>query len=373
MQKSISIIYCYRNREIKRVKNSLDSLNAQLNKNFQVIFVDYGSNLEYRKQIEALCNSYKFCAYIYVDSEGKLWNRSEALNYGLLLCKTDYVFTADVDLVFKVGFTDALHKDLETDIAKFYAVGYLNEEDTKALALNRIESLSFVRSEDFALGMALIERKKLEEVNGYNTFYSIWGLEDNDLKFRLEKMGCEVLFISNVFMLHQYHPLVNENNNDLPQGWVQYLKDYFEYNGKQGNLNNGLSQITYPLLRPAKELARSKNEIKKTIVARRLFVRHELINAILISKSKVVCYDIGFSSQQLNQTSKTVKLINLINRLFSTLKIPIRAQSSFIEQYASRNDIYGEICFVLACLDQYLLDYYFKENEKSIELIIVKK
>jgi len=154
---------------------------------------------------------------------------------------------------------------------------------------------------------------------------------------------------------------------------VQYSKDYFEYNGKHGNFNTGLSQLVYPLLRPAKELFQDKASIKKTITARKLFVRHELIHAILAANKKALFYDIFFQADQFQRNSKVMKVIGIMNRVFKGIKIPIYAQSSFLEQYSSKANVYAEICFVLKCFETNILDYYLKENENSFELIIVKK
>ena len=50
----ISIVVGYRNREIERVKRSLDSLLQQKYVDFEMIFIDYGSDHSISKDIEQL-------------------------------------------------------------------------------------------------------------------------------------------------------------------------------------------------------------------------------------------------------------------------------------------------------------------------------
>ena len=61
----ITILYPYRNRDIERVKRSLDSLALQTDQRFKVLFVDYGSSSKQASQVEQLIISYSFANYIY--------------------------------------------------------------------------------------------------------------------------------------------------------------------------------------------------------------------------------------------------------------------------------------------------------------------
>ena len=79
----ITIIYPYRNREAERVKRSLNSLAQQINKEFKVVFVDYGSKKDIAVKIKDLVEKYAFCSYYYLHTELQPWNKSKALNYGI--------------------------------------------------------------------------------------------------------------------------------------------------------------------------------------------------------------------------------------------------------------------------------------------------
>lgn len=373
MQKIISIIYCYRNREIERVKNSLDSLTIQTNTHFEVIFVDYGSGVSQSKHMEALCKSYKFCNYVYIDSEGKLWNRAEALNYGIFFCKTEYVFTADVDLIFKAGFIDALYAEAEVNTAKFYSVGYLSENETKKLNLNSIEQLAFTKSEEFALGMVLLSKNNMLEVNGYNNFYSIWGMEDNDLKKRLEKRGVKTKFLNEIKILHQYHPPMNTTVGKIPEGWVQYLKDYFENQGAAGNENNGLDKVKAIVNRPARKLRDDKNIAAVKMNVRNLFVRHLLIQEVNNVKTKQMFYAFSYTDSHIQSKSNVIKIIGVVNKIFRVLSLPMHAVSDFKSQNITKEELTSEIYFVVKCLENKIEDYWISEEKDEVKLIIIKK
>src|SRR3954467_4714663 len=105
---SLTIVYIYRNRDLERVKRTLDSLKKQTVKDFSVIFIDYGSNDSFKQGVQKIVEEYSFCKYVYNDSRGMPWNRSHALNTGIRLTETDFVFTADIDMIFETHFVETL-------------------------------------------------------------------------------------------------------------------------------------------------------------------------------------------------------------------------------------------------------------------------
>ena len=100
----LSIIYPYRNRELQRIKNSLDSLKVQTNKQFEVYFVNYGSELQHSMQIEKLCKEYEWVTYLLHSTQFQPWNKSRALNSVIKNLNTDFCFVADVDMIFHPEF-----------------------------------------------------------------------------------------------------------------------------------------------------------------------------------------------------------------------------------------------------------------------------
>lgn len=373
MNTSIDIIYCYRNRDLQRVKNSLDSLAIQSSNNFNVIFIDYGSDDGIANQIKKLCESYSFCSYVYIDSQGKMWNRAEALNYGFYVSKADYVFTSDIDMLFDANFIKTISADLESNTAEFYSVGYLSEEDTKKIDITHLSNLKYTKSENFALGMVLMPKKMVIHINGYNSFYAIWGQEDNDIKYRIEKAGFNTKFVDEkIHMFHQYHPVSNTDSSSIPDGWLQYIKDYHEHYKLETKSFSGLDTITIPVERPAKTVF-LESDTFKSLNYRKLFIRHELINSILkINSGKHLSCSFDVN-KNIMAKSGIYKLSKIINKLFNVVKIPLEVKLKYREQYIDKNEIRNEIYFILKSLETFIKDYYITISDDSIKLVIVRK
>ncbi|MDX1472270.1 MAG: glycosyltransferase [Flavobacteriaceae bacterium] len=76
MEPEITIIYANRDRDLERIRLSLDSLSKQVKQNFQVIFVDYGSKDELVKELKELFNNYTFARLVILEVSQLLWNKS---------------------------------------------------------------------------------------------------------------------------------------------------------------------------------------------------------------------------------------------------------------------------------------------------------
>mgnify|MGYP000592446892 CR=1 FL=1 len=112
----ISIVYAFRNRDSNRVKASLFSLSEQSQQNFEVLFLDYGSEESYSLSVKEVVEQFPFTSYHYIAHQGLLWNKSKALNYGIKQAKGEYVFIADVDIVFHPDTTKMFELICKPDI-----------------------------------------------------------------------------------------------------------------------------------------------------------------------------------------------------------------------------------------------------------------
>lgn len=201
----ITILYPYRNRETERVKRSLDSLTEQTNLNFKVVLVDYGSNISSATSIKELVSGYSFATYVYNFSEFQPWSRAKAINIGLRNVTTDYVFTADVDMIFSPNFIEKLQELKNPLKAYYFKVGFLNEQESKTVKIFDNYSIDF-GSEVGAQGLSLFFLESVKSINGYDEFLHFWGAEDIDIHNRLERTGSESIFYNNeILMLHQWH------------------------------------------------------------------------------------------------------------------------------------------------------------------------
>ena len=202
----ISIIYAYRNRDLARVKASLDSLALQTNTNFEVRFVDYGSEQKYVGLIYELLQNYSFVNYSYHPTQLQPWNKSKALNSIIRNLTTDYCFVADIDMLFHPQFVDSLHQLKHPQKATYFQVGFLSLNETKKTKPFSKYQIKF-KSTEGATGMTLFPVLMLQELRGFDEFYHFWGAEDTDMHDRLRNYGVEVEFYNKeLLIIHQWHP-----------------------------------------------------------------------------------------------------------------------------------------------------------------------
>lgn len=206
MKNKITIIFAYRNRDPHRIKISLNSLEKQTNKNFKVIFVDYGSIEAYSEPIKELVNSYHFAQYYYVAHPGLLWNKSKAFNYGILKAKTDYILTADVDLIFNPESIALINQLTDASTFTLFNYGYLSKGTSSKIETTT--SFNDLKPSHFGdiNGVGLYPASALKEIHGFDEFFHFYGSEDEDLYERLQNAGYKIKRDTQILFLHLWHP-----------------------------------------------------------------------------------------------------------------------------------------------------------------------
>src|SRR4051794_35585564 len=122
-----SIVVAFRNRDQKRVRFFLDSLQWQSCKDFELIFVNQGSDEQVCEWVEELVGQYPFVHYIYNFSRGLLWNKSNALNIGIQAAIGSYIVIADIDIIFSPDFLEKITPHLTPGIFTTHNAFYLPE------------------------------------------------------------------------------------------------------------------------------------------------------------------------------------------------------------------------------------------------------
>jgi predicted glycosyltransferase involved in capsule biosynthesis len=182
----LSFIVGFRNRDTERVTLFLERLKAINSDDFELIFVDYGSDESVSENVKKIVSNYSFANYQFFNSRGQNWNRSKCLNYGFGFTKGQYIFTSDIDFLYDVDFISILKKIVTPTQAFYFQVGFLSQKQSENIHSDskkyEIESYS---NED-AVGALLISREMFNEVGGYDEFYEIWGIEDNDMLYRIK-------------------------------------------------------------------------------------------------------------------------------------------------------------------------------------------
>lgn len=205
MDSMISLIYANRNRDLNRIKITLDSLIFQSVKNFEVLFVDYGSDPDLVEQLSSLLKKYEFVRFFPLMVSQLLWNKSKALNYGLLKAKGTYIFIADVDHVFHPDALLKMTEDSKPDSFTLFKMGYLDKDESKLLNKPfKFTELKISRSGEVN-GMVLAPTEAFKKINGFDEFFHFYGSEDIDVFTRLKHAGYKENFLNEDLVCHNWH------------------------------------------------------------------------------------------------------------------------------------------------------------------------
>lgn len=236
----ITVLYPYRNRELSRVKRSLDSLCKQNCQDFKVLLVDYGSEFAIAESVKELLSEYDFAEYFYSYHCCRPWSRAKAVNIGLRLISTTYVFVADVDLIFRDDFIEKLYQLRNPNQSIYFKVGFLEKEESKEAKLFDEYKIAY-KSRSGAQGLSLFPLEALKAIRGFDEFLHFWGGEDEDVHSRLLHYGMEVHFYdSEVLMLHQWHQSYRKSEQGRLTQYLQ-LSNITRINMRHvmdNNLNN---------------------------------------------------------------------------------------------------------------------------------------
>lgn len=204
----ITIVLTNRNREIRIVKNCLDSLQLQSDVDFELFLVDYGSHEKYLKELKVLGTNYPKIKFIFCPTIGQLWSKCRAINIALKQTTQPYFVVGDIDLIFHPNYIAILKKIAQPDKVYYFQYGFLSESES----LKSQEFSSFLvdfKGDEKVTGNTLFPTASLQKVNGFDEFYQGWGAEDTDAQIRMKNLGLEVVFYDReILVKHQWHPKV---------------------------------------------------------------------------------------------------------------------------------------------------------------------
>ena len=250
----ITIVYTFRNRDTIRVKRTLDSIALQSDKDFEVLFIDYGSTEVIAAEVLKVVKGYEFVKHDYMYVQYQPWSKSKALNYALRKISSSYFFVADVDMIFHSSFISKVKGLIQENPLRnvYFKVGFLAE--STIINDEKFENFPVhFESTNEATGLSLFLTDNLKKLNGFDEFYHFWGAEDTDIHIRLKNAGDEVYFYdSEILMLHQWHPsylsterktlTLNLQLSGIVQLNHQHLKDTIaQKRTKSNNENWGIS------------------------------------------------------------------------------------------------------------------------------------
>lgn len=248
----ITLVLTNRNRDIRIIKNCLDSLQNQSDIDFEWFLVDYGSNETYLNELNTLVHQYPQIQFISCPVSSQLWNKSRAINIVLSKCKTPFFFVGDIDMIFHSNFISELKGVSSAEKATYFQVGFLSQQESLKETTFDEYAIAF-KSNSEATGMTLYPTAVLKSINGYDEFYHGWGAEDTDVHIRLKNQNFEVQFYDEKILIkHQWHPKkyrskasLEPYHSQLEMINHQYVKQVEKFKIVKANKNNriGLTPI----------------------------------------------------------------------------------------------------------------------------------
>jgi glycosyltransferase involved in cell wall biosynthesis len=383
----LSIIFGFRNRETDLVKNCMMSLSNQSFKDFEVLFVDYGSDPEFSEPLKKMLSAYSFVTYIYNTTTGMPWNRAHALNTGIRLARGEYIFTSDTDLIFSPDYFQEFCGRVNKNKIIYSNVYLLNKGQEYSAGIKK----SDLKIQSGGSGIGIYPSEKLKEIGGYDEYYKIWGCEDRDLKqrFSMTAVEQETMEIENAPVYHQWHPLTNFERNFLPIGWWEDMNYY--YFRKKNEINRGgnlWGKLYSNLDRRALNVLDKKNYFKANSYNNIVTLFEEITEKFSTLAAgdfiKVECEILEIKAD-LKSFIPVNKFYRVFNRLlyffskdqkiinFSRLNIEYE-KKDIIQLYQVTSELVKDFAWIfLRNFEMEIYDYYYGMKDKKFIFIVIKK
>ncbi len=380
----ISVLIPYRERDTAAVQRCLDSLAQQSYQDFEVIFLDYGSSDTVRKQVETLCSQYEKVKYVYSHTQGYFWSCSQAFNQAFYYASGEWFVMLDVDLIVPPYFLQKALTQITPDSFLVFRVFYLplHFEDWEALKSNVHGYMNLTVSGNSSVGNIFVAKKHLSKIQGYDTFYRIWGEEDLDIVRKLRSIGLKAKITrpEQFPIFHQWHP---HNKHLLPKGWqaaiVNHSKDkVLVTEPPTSHFFEGHPVISFSerpaLLRYQEKRWQESEKFSFDFPIERSYTQFMKRFAQLASGEAIYVSQI-FSEIIPQKGSRLANLMKFSNRVFERIKVSYRwveiekAETELI--YAST--IANFLFYFVLEMEASIGDYYFEAQGEKISFVVIKK
>ena len=353
----ITLVLTNRNRDLRIIKNSLDSLAIQSLNEFELFFVDYGSSEIYLLQLEELISQYSKIQLIVCPVSGQLWNKSRAINIALKKCTTPFFMVGDVDLIFAPDFVSIATTLAKSNEVHYFQYGFLSKEES---LINKKYYDYFVdfKGSDEVTGTTMFPSTVLKSVNGYDEFYHGWGAEDTDVHIRMKNLGLNVNFYDKKILIkHQWHPKQYRSKSS-PHPFHSLLE----------RINHSYMVLTNKTRRTIVNQDGEWGKIPDKEVYNKL--DNNLLNNITISNSLIEINSLlgqfrNFKNEtiavRVNEVENKIRIKNKVKKAFKKKYIP------FIDMEEVNNILLEEI---IKSYRNHRYQYSFDRSTNSIHLII---
>ncbi len=211
----ITLVLTNRNRDLRIIKNCLQSLEQQSCADFELVLVDYGSDDDYKVLLEKLICEYPKVHYLDCPVQGQLWHKCRAINIALQQTTTPYFIVGDIDLIFAPTFIAIATILAKANEVHYFQYGFLSQEESLLNKDFNLYEVAF-KGNDVVTGTALFQTSALKALHGYDEFYHGWGAEDTDIHIRMKNSGFKVFFYDqDILVKHQWHPKVYRSKESI--------------------------------------------------------------------------------------------------------------------------------------------------------------
>lgn len=195
-------------RGLKRVRNSVISLQSQLDYIEDIIIVNSSDKIQY-DMLEALLEGFKVK---HIHYPLHCFNKPKLLNYGVSQSNSKYVMCTDGDYLFKDDFLEACNRHRGEKVMMHKQVRMLPNMN---LNESKIEAWKFPKCGfniwgtlangacQYATKEWFINNPYPEEMDGFSAM-------DNLMTYMAYNNGLEIKWINESEILHQNHPVVNK-------------------------------------------------------------------------------------------------------------------------------------------------------------------
>ncbi len=378
-----SFIVPYRNRDTIRVRNCLQSIHNQSFNNFEIIFIDYGSDLIIQKEIEKLCGEFPQVKYYFFNTQYQMWSRAHALNLGILQAKGRFLVIVDIDLIYSPKFTDLLKKKIDDNTFVQYQCYYMPEKQQDYQNLDFSKTYPYkVSSTEFAAGLIAIPIEKMYAIGGYDEYFKVWGVEDMDLKKRLLAAGMQskVLSIDEAPTFHQWHASASDENL-MPALWLSAMEKY----AKEKVTSSPLPHLRKPIDSQKFNEQRAALKLLESVNLSPAFTfEYPTLQSFVkfaqaffsLQKGEYIVVNQEFKTIQVQEKARLGNLFLKINQLLAKTKISYRITElfTFETEVVNFTNVRDFLFYFIAENQNYLADYAFETvYNKKIRCILVRK
>lgn len=374
-----SFIVLYRNRDMARVERCLQSIENQSFTDFEILFLDYGSDDIMQQQVAKLCSRFPKVRYVYANTQGWLWCRSHALNLGIAAAKGNYMIIVDVDIIYSPNFAAYFAERITPEKLFLYSCYYLPQSFRNHDQLNFNQNYDYQVSDVSGNGLLVAPKQKILDAGGYDTYFKVWGFEDIDMYQRLKKHGVEDnrISINDLKTFHQWHEFSNKIAS-MPQSWLNFMRHFWEFKPKGVNTHTDVAMFYDLVNRPAKTIFQQQNATYQVTFSYPLPKSYLQFVAQFTNLEQGQSMSIVQTFQALptHANSLVAKFFKASNKIFAKTNISYRVtelltfEKELIEFYQVRDFIF----YFLYQYETQIADYYWEQKEThEIMFVVVKK